>query len=409
MVVQRDAKHELTWYENNAKYDAMGAAEIPEYNHEWDGELERMNRGKVGRPYKYSDSMMACIALTKVVWGKSYRRCMGKLKKCWRGKSVPDFSTVWKRIGPTMPKFELDGAFRPEPGKTVRLVVDSTGIKNGNRGEWIRVKWNVKRGFFKMHILVDLDTRRILEFCLTDMNGGDAAQLPRLMKGLLKEYADEGAPLPEPVADIVVGSASERKAAPPPDRSQTLLDRWLPGGDPEAPVEAEDDVEDCRYDVALARIRRALEERDIGLELRGDGGYDAREVFMFLKTLGVTPLVTVRVNSNTRAKGKDRSRSRAVLDQLGGVGNCTCKDLARMTKSERRANRKKWRELVRFGLRWLVEIVISAFKRVLGESVRALSPRTAYVEVATKITAYNHMLDVGDEAVRAVRAACAAA
>ena len=71
MVVQRDAKHELTWYENNAKYDAMGAAEIPEYNHEWDGELERMNRGKVGRPYKYSDSMMACLALTKAMWGKS--------------------------------------------------------------------------------------------------------------------------------------------------------------------------------------------------------------------------------------------------------------------------------------------------------------------------------------------------
>ena len=70
-----------------------------------------------------------------------------------------------------------------------------------------------------------------------------------------------------------------------------------------------------------------------------------------------------------------------------------------MTKSERRANRKKWRKLVRFGLRWLVEIVISAYKRVFGESVRALLPRTAYIEVATKITAYNHLQDVGDEAV----------
>ena len=46
MVVQRDAKHELTWYENNVKYEAMGAAEIPEYNPEWDGELEQMNRGE---------------------------------------------------------------------------------------------------------------------------------------------------------------------------------------------------------------------------------------------------------------------------------------------------------------------------------------------------------------------------
>ena len=80
-----------------------------------------------------------------------------------------------------------------------------------------------------------------------------------------------------------------------------------------------------------------------------------------------------------------------------------------MTKSERLANRKKWRKLVRFGLRWLVDTVMSAFKRVFGESVRVLLPRTAHVEVATKITAYNHMLDVGDDAVRAARAARAAA
>ena len=316
---------------------------------------------------------------------------MGKLKKCWPGKAVPDFFTVWKRIEALMPRFELDGAFRPEPGETVRLAVDGTGINNGNNGEWIRVKWNARRGFFKMHMLVDLDTRRILEFCLTDMNGGDAAQLPTLMKGLLKECAAKGAPLPEPVADIVVGAASERKAAPLPDRNQTLLDRWLPGGDPEAPAEAEDDGHDCRCDAALARIRGALDERGVGLELRADGGYDARDVFSFLKFRNVIPPVAARVSSNTRAKGKDRSRSRAVPDRLGGVGDCTSQNLARMTKSERRANRKKWREAVRFGLRWLVEIVISAFERVLRESVRALLPRTAYVKVATKITACNYM------------------
>ena len=143
------------------------------------------------------------------------------------------------------------------------------------------MKWNVKRGLFKMRILVDVDTRRILEFCLTDMNGGDEAHLPGLMKGLLKEYADERAPLPEPVAEIVVDSASKGEAAPLPDRSKTLMDRRLPGVDPEAPVEAEDDGEDH----TLMLIHRALEERGISTELRGDGAYDARYVFSLLKSL----------------------------------------------------------------------------------------------------------------------------
>ena len=158
-----------------------------------------------------------------------------------------------------------------------------------------------------------------------------------------------------------------------------------------------------------ARMRRALDEGGIGVELRGDGGYDARDAFSLPKSLGVTPPIAARVNSNTRAMGKDRSRARAVLDRPGGVDNCTNREPGRMAMSELRANRKKWREAVKFGLRRLVEIVISAFKRVFGESVGALQPRTVYVEAATKITAYNHMLDVGDEAARAVRAACAAA
>ena len=142
-----------------------------------------MNRGKVGRPYMYPNSVMASIAMVKIMWGDSYRRCKGKLKRCWPGKEIPDFSTIWKRIVASMPAFERDPAFRSEPGSTVRLGVDSTGTKNGNRGEWIRMKRNVKRGFFKMLILVDLDTLRMRELCPTDMDGGDAAQLPGMMRG----------------------------------------------------------------------------------------------------------------------------------------------------------------------------------------------------------------------------------
>ena len=72
-------------------------------------------------------------------------------------------------------------------------------------------------------------------------------------------------------------------------------------------------------------------------------------------------------------------------------------------KNERLANQKEWKKRVRYGLRWLVEIVISAFKRMFGESVRALTPATTQVEIATKVAAYNHSLDIGDEAVQMIR------
>lgn len=56
-----------------------------------------------------------------------------------------------------------------------------------------------------------------------------------------------------------------------------------------------------------------------------------------------------------------------------------------MAKSGHRPNQKEWRERVKFGLRWLVENVTSAFKRALGESVGALLPHTAYIEIDTKM------------------------
>ena len=84
---------------------------------------------------------------------------------------------MWERIEKTMPKFERCDMFDHTPDRTITLMPDSTGVKLDNRGEWIRVEWKVKRGFFKMYILADLDTKRILAFSLTDMKGGVAAQL----------------------------------------------------------------------------------------------------------------------------------------------------------------------------------------------------------------------------------------
>ena len=59
------------------------------------------------------------------------------------------------------------------------------------------------------------------------------------------------------------------------------------------------------------------------MKLWGDGAYDARYVFSLLQSLDISPLARVRTNSNTRSRGADRARSRAVLDQLGGRGGCT--------------------------------------------------------------------------------------
>ena len=224
MVKQADAKHAMTWWESDARYRARGKAMVPKYNDEWDSELESMNRGKVGRPFMYSDSLMAFAAIHKTLMGKSFRVFSGFIEESWKGRKTPNFHTIWKMIAKTMPEFTIDPVFDSERGITIRLAPDSTGMKHGNRGEWMRVKWNVKRGFFKLHILVDIDTRRILAFSITDMNGGDAEQLPVLLDMALKQYVGTGIPLPLSITDVVLDAAGTTGDGGHADKHQMLLD-----------------------------------------------------------------------------------------------------------------------------------------------------------------------------------------
>ena len=415
MVLNRNAKHKRSSREIDAKYVAQGRALAVKYDDSWEDELKEMNRGKVGRPFQYSHSMMFFVAMCRVMIDTGYRQCSGYFKETWGDELAPSYSTIWQRAGKTMPRFKKDSTFQPPKDGIIRLVPDSTGMKIGNRGEWIRVKWKVNRGFFKLHILVDLDTRRILAFSITDVNGGDGHHLFGLLKDVLAKYTG-GVSLPEPIVDLVIDAMP--KGALRSDDKQTLMDQWLnQDKEKKDKVESESkspkpnisrtrtDTDDSKYkEVAdkLLDLKKTLEDMGLQIEVRGDGGYDTREVFSYLSKLGITPIVKVRVNSNTSSKGVDRSRTMVVLDQLGGKGGCTNYELHRMRKYERLVNQKEWKSDVRYGLRWLVEIVISAFKRVFGESVRARTPYTAYVEIATKIAAYNRNLDIGDMAIQAL-------
>ena len=60
---------------------------------------------------------------------------------------------------------------------------------------------------------------------------------------------------------------------------------------------------------------------------RDDGAYDIQYKFSLLKSLGIFPLIRVHTNSNTCAMSVDKTRSRAVLDQLGGRGSGAGKEL----------------------------------------------------------------------------------
>jgi hypothetical protein len=48
------------------------------------------------------------------------------------------------------------------------IAIDSTGIKVTNRGQWLRDKWNIRKGYLKIHVAVDVKSKKILSMKVTD-------------------------------------------------------------------------------------------------------------------------------------------------------------------------------------------------------------------------------------------------
>ena len=146
-------------------------------------ELKRMNKGKVGRPFTYADSLIWAMAVLKVCLKLPYRQLVGFTKRfsSLLGAKLTIYpSTAYRRTKRLVDEGKLPD-LRLKPGERVVAAVDSTGLKVGNYSEWMRHKWKKRRGFVKIHIIVDIETKKILGFKATSEKVSDARALPELL------------------------------------------------------------------------------------------------------------------------------------------------------------------------------------------------------------------------------------
>ncbi|MDW3631586.1 MAG: IS5 family transposase, partial [Nitrososphaeraceae archaeon] len=98
--------------------------------------------------------------------------------------SIPDYSRICRRINRLDIKINYDDENKSnlQHDDNFVIAIDSTtGVKVTNRGEWIRHKWKVKRGYLKIHIAVDIKKKRILSLQVTSEQVHDGKILPELV------------------------------------------------------------------------------------------------------------------------------------------------------------------------------------------------------------------------------------
>ena len=97
------------------------------------------------------------------------------------------------------------------------------------------------------------------------------------------------------------------------------------------------------------------------------------ESFNLLDNLNIGPAIQIRKNASTKAKGCPLRRDEEVL-------------LIRELGYER------WKQLKDAGRRWVVEIVFSSLKRVLGEDLLSKKFKAQKVEAGLKVMLYNKFI-----------------
>ena len=301
--------------------------------------VEKLNCGKVGRPYVFSNACFAAAFLFRNATGIRYRQLQGVAEEIVGRENAPTYSVFQKRmtkLGCTFADKGRDGTASVwfsdgNAAAEIKLFAfDSTGLKPTNRGDWMTKKWGTRRGFIKLHVGVDARTKKIYAVAITDDKCGDSPQFKELVEQALAN-AEES---------------------------------------PNAGTSA---------DTAVA----------------GDGAYDTRKIHRYCDDRGITPLIPVRINFAGKANGC-MPRKAAGFRQLGGMDcmdKMTTSKFAGLTREQKRELQKAWRRESGYNERWSVEIAFSTFKRVLGECINARKWENVKAEIYGKVQLYNQMID----------------
>ncbi len=302
-------------------------------------DVEKLNSGKVGHPYVFSNACFAAAFLFRNATGIRYRQLQGLAETVVGKENSPTYSAFQKRIaklgctfdekgaGNTTSVWFSDGGARTEISL---FAFDSTGLKPTNRGDWMTAKWGTRRGFIKMHVGVDAKTKKIYAVAITDDRCGDSPQFEELVEQAFANAEKS------PSADT---SAGTRVAA--------------------------------------------------------DGAYDTRKIHRYCDDRGISPLIPVRINFAGKAKGC-MPRKKAGFEQLGGmdhIDKTAEREFAGLSREQKREFQKAWREESGYNQRWSAEITFSTFKRVLGECISARKWENVKAEIYGKVQLYNQMID----------------
>jgi hypothetical protein len=162
----------------------------------WNKEIVKMNKGKVGAPFEYSNSYIHFLAFIKIGFKIAYRTVQGIVRGLSEYIKIEEmhFTHIRRRIQNIRPSVENLG-FEEEHNdddnsdKLMTLIVDASGLTISKKGDYIEEKWILeKKEFVKLHIAVDEKSKKIVSFRITKGDVHDSKKFCPLVKEAAQNY-----------------------------------------------------------------------------------------------------------------------------------------------------------------------------------------------------------------------------
>ena len=149
----------------------------------YQNELDSMNHGKEGRPYKLTPTYIQFLTAFRILYGVPYRQLEGFTRSLH--KLIPqlppgDYSGLRKRsLGMNPDPY----AALKETEEPVAIAVDSTGVKVRRAGGWVKRKHGKKKRYVKLHFAVDVETKEVVAMEVSTDDVHDVKAFKGLLEG----------------------------------------------------------------------------------------------------------------------------------------------------------------------------------------------------------------------------------
>ena len=162
-------------------------------------EIKKMNNGKVGAPFQYSDRYVQFLAFLKIGFKIPYRMVQGIVRGLSGYEKIVEelhFTHIRRRmikIKPSIMEIGFGGFGDNNDSKEpITLIVDASGLTVSKKGHYIEQKWiRKKKDFVKLHTAVDAKSKKVVTFRITKGTVHDSKKFCPLVREARKYNIDK--------------------------------------------------------------------------------------------------------------------------------------------------------------------------------------------------------------------------